>query len=121
MGKMMRGKDEDVDKFIVQYETATSEMKSTNIEINEDIQAIHLLNSINVDESEKRNIVSTATSLKTNDLYTDVKQSIRLLKGSLVENKTEKKSEEAFFGQSGRSRSMFRHKNDSRRESSRRR
>ena len=46
--KLLREKGEAIDKYIVKFETAISEMKSNSIELSQTVLAVHFLSTLNV-------------------------------------------------------------------------
>ena len=91
-----RGETESMHDFVIQYETAESNVKAFEREISNEILAIKLLDSIYVNEMERQNIVSHVKFEDNPNFYEDMKKSAKLLKGSLVEGK-KKDSEESYF------------------------
>ena len=97
---ILRNIDEDVDTFVVRYETVISEMNCAGVEVNDRIKALQLIKSINVDENQRRCILTNMNKANMDNIYVETKSSIRLLKGSLVERKAEAKEQEVFYGES---------------------
>ena len=83
--------EEETDKFLLRFETVEANLKSSMTDIPIMILAIQLLNSLNVDENQRRNIVTNIKLEDNIDVYDDIKKSIRLHKGSLVEEKKKRK------------------------------
>ena len=96
-----REKDESIDKYILRYETSESDLKCSDVDIPQKILAIQLLDTLNVDENQRRNILTAVNVDDPTNIYENMKRSVRLLKGSLVENNDNKsKEEDAFIGES---------------------
>ena len=99
-----RGKDEDLDKFILEFDTNLSELKCSMCELPEQVKAFQLLISMNLNERECQNILTNIKLQNVDNIYSDVKNSIKLLKGSLVTSAKpdlEKESDEnALYGES---------------------
>ena len=87
--KMKRDVKEDVSKYMLKFDTILSELKCSGIEITPIVQAIHLLSTINVNEAERRSILANTDSTKKEEIFENMKSSIRLLKGSLIEGTKE--------------------------------
>ena len=82
----MRKKDIKIDDFLLEYETAISRLLTVIPNIPKIILALQLLRAINVDEIQRRTILSNVKfDISNENVYEDLKTSIRLLKGSLVE------------------------------------
>ena len=91
----MRKKEESVEAFILRFETAEASLKCCNIELSSLNLAIHLIETLNVTESQKRNIISQVKFEDNPNVYEDVKKAIKLLEGSLVvKDKKEKAADE---------------------------
>ena len=98
--EMMRKKDEEIEPFMLKFDTAEAALRAVDCPLDKKILSLILLKAINVDKHEKRNIVSNL-NMESESLYEDLKSSIRLNKGSLVEGvkkkPTEKSDDEALY------------------------
>ena len=86
---MRREENESVHDFVVRYETAEADVKANAGDISDNILVIQLLDCINVSTMERQNIVANVKYENNPDYYEDIKKSIKLLKGSLVDDKKE--------------------------------
>ena len=98
-----RDDHEDVDKFILRFETAESNLRCSELEVPQEILAIQLINSINVDKAQKQNIVANVKYENNKSVYSDMKKSIKLLKGCLVEDKSKDADDDVMYGENKRS------------------
>ena len=89
-----RNKDESVDEFILKYETCESNLKCSVVELPQLILAIQLVESLNISEDQKRNILANIKIENSSTIYDDIKTAVRLLKGSIVEGNKKKSNEE---------------------------
>ena len=83
---LKRKPEEKVGDFILKYETMECNLKSSGINLSSLNLAIHLLETVNLSENQKRNIVSKVKFEDNDEVYDDVKKAIKLLEGSLVTN-----------------------------------
>ena len=90
---LLREHGENIHDFILRFETAEADLKLSNVEVTPLTLAIHLLEAINVDENQKRNIISKVTFEDNPNVYENVKDAIKLLEGSLVTKEKSDKSE----------------------------
>ena len=109
---MKRKDNESIGEFILRYETAEAKLRCSATALPPLLLAIHLIQSLNVDEAERRLIVSNIKFENNNEVYEQVKQSIRLHKSSLVEDKKEKahpeeSSEDTFYGEDRNSKHKY--------------
>ena len=84
--KMMRDKDESIDKYFLRFDTATAKLQQAAEPLLKTLLALHLLYTINVDETQRRLIVSNIR-LDQDNILDDIKTAIRIQKSSLVERK----------------------------------
>ena len=92
-----RAKDENIDAFLLRFETIESQMKSSAVDIPNTILALQLLKSIDVSSNQKQNILVHVDIDDPDTNYEKLKSSIRLLKGCLVE-KTDDDDEVNYTG-----------------------
>ena len=96
----MRKKEMKVDDFLVDFETSCSRLVNVIPNIPKIVFALQLLRAVNVDEAQRRSIISNIKfDVKNDNVYEELKSSIRLLKGSLVEKSNTTEENEAFYGQ----------------------
>ena len=88
-----RNKEEPIDDFLFRFETAESKMRQAVVQIPNQILALQLLEGINVTSDQRRNILVNVKVENTDTVYDDMKSSVRLMKGSLVENVVETKED----------------------------
>ena len=84
-----RYNEEKIDKFLLRFETLESKLKSSAVELPNLILALQLLESVNVNSDQKRNILVHVKVEHVDTVYEEMKSSLRLLKGNLVELTTE--------------------------------
>ena len=84
-----RASGENVDKFLLKYETAESKLINSAVELPKLILAIQLLEAANVDINQRRNILVHVKFENQETVYDDMKSSLRLFKGALVERTEE--------------------------------
>ena len=108
---------ENINEFIQRYETYKSDLRASIGEVSNYLLAIQLLEAIEVNESQKQNILSSVNFTKANEnVYEELKKSIKLLKGALTESSSDKEKsqpdEVTLYGEAkyGRGRSQFRGK-----------
>ena len=82
--------DEDIESFILRYETAEARLRATATPLPKLLLAINFILALNVDESQRHLIVNNINFEDNEEVYEDVKHSIRLHKGPPVENKINK-------------------------------
>ena len=108
--EMTRKKNDPIEPFMLKFDTAEAGLSALDCPVDQKILTLMLLKAINVDKSEKRTIISNM-NFESQSLYDDLKTSIRLNKGALVEGfkqkpveDDEKKSAEGevFYGDSWR-------------------
>ena len=75
---------EAIDESILRYDTIDSKLRASGEKLSQRALACHLVFKLDVDEMEKQNILSSVKFEDNENVYEDVKQKIRLLKGSLV-------------------------------------
>ena len=113
---IVRNKEESISDFLFRYETAESKMRQTAVNIPNKILMLQLLEAVDVKSDQRQNILVNVKIENEDTVYDDLKASIRLLKGSLVENSVETKKdaskdeEEINFNKNG----QFRNKSRSR-------
>ena len=83
---MKRSSGENLDEFLLRFETVESKLKCSAVELPNLILALQLLESVNVNSDQRRHILVHVKIENTDTVYDDMKSSIRLMKGSLVEN-----------------------------------
>ena len=90
---MKRSKEENIDKFLLRFETVESKLKCSAVELPNLILALQLLESVNVNTDQRRSILVHVKVENVDTVYEDMKSSMRLLKGNLVEGKSNSPSE----------------------------
>ena len=97
---LKRGTNESVESFLLRLETAETELKCSNINLSSLNLAIHVLETINLNESQKRNIVCNVKFEDNPDVYEDLKKAVKLLEVSLVkaDDEAPENSEEVMYG-----------------------
>ena len=81
-----RKKDTNVEDFILDFESLVSKLLTVIPNIPKIIIALQLLRAINVDEIQRRSILANIKfDISNENIYDELKSSMRLLKGSLVE------------------------------------
>ena len=98
--EIKRAQNEGIEDFIIKYDTVLSEMKCSNVDVNEKIKTLQLIRAINVDEMQRRLIMTHVKGSDEDNLYESTKASIRLLKGSLIEQKLKPSEQEVYYGES---------------------
>ena len=84
---------------MLEFETNSSRLLSVIPNIPPLILALQLLKSVNIDEMQRRSILSHVKfDISNENVYEDLKSAIRLLKGTLVEKSKKTADEEAFYG-----------------------
>ena len=121
---ILRKKGEEIGAFLLKFETAEVNLKCSNVQLSPLTIAIHLLEAINVDENQRRNIISNIKFDDNPDVYTDLKKAIKLLEGTLVkkpeENKETVSSDDTFYGDQNYTKTFHkRNENPNKREYSR--
>ena len=97
-----RDKNEAVDDFILKYETCESNLKCSEVELPQLILALQLLESLNIYEDRKRNVLANIKMENSTTNYEDIKTAVRLLKGSIVEGNKKKSDEDINFSDNRR-------------------
>ena len=91
---------EAVEDYILKYETCESNLKCSGIELQQVPLAIQFVDSLNVNEDQRRSILANIKMENTDTIYEDIKKAVRILKGSIVEgckNVDDKDGEEINF------------------------
>ena len=81
---LKRKEEEIIQSYIVKFETTESDLRSSGVELSSLNLAIHLLETINVDENQRRSIVSQVKFEDNSSVYDDITKAIRLLEGCLA-------------------------------------
>ena len=89
-----RANEENIDKFLLRYETAESKLKNTAVDMHKLILAIQLMEAANVTLDQRRNILAHVKIDNHDNVYDDMKSALRLMKGTLVEGVKELPSDE---------------------------
>ena len=84
-----RSTNEKIDTFLHRFETIEAQLKSSINEIPNLILALQLLDSVDVTSDQKQNILVHVDIDNPDTVYEEIKTSLRLLKGSLVEDTKE--------------------------------
>ena len=85
---MKKSSEEKIDTFLLRFETAESQLKSSAAEIPNIILALQLLESVGATSDQKRNIMVHVNLDNLDTVYDEMKTSLRLLKGNLVEDQS---------------------------------
>ena len=83
--EVKRKESETLDDFILRFETVESNLKCSVVELPQLILALQLVETLNISADQKRNILANIKIENTETIYEDIKSSVRLLKGVLVE------------------------------------
>ena len=96
---MKRSKEEPIDEFLLKFETVESKLKCSAVELPNLILALQLLESVDVTSDQRRSILVHVKIENLDTVYEDMKSSLRLLKGNLVEgnNKQNETDDEVNF------------------------
>ena len=111
--EIKRNDSEKIDEFLLRFDTAESKLRNTVVQLPNLILPLQLIDSVDVSADQKRNILANVKNVEDPDtILDDMKSSLRLLKGSLVEdhNRASGNSEEEvnFVRNASRSRSKSR-------------
>ena len=113
---LKRKESEKLDDFLLRFETTESTLRSSAVELPNVVLALQLIKSVNVNSNQRRNILVHVDMDKTDTVYDDMKSSIRLMKGSIVEKDTEANNDDdevnynqSFKNHQSRSRSTHRY------------
>ena len=87
-----RNNEEHIDSFLLRFETIESQLISSAVPIPNTILSLQLLKSVNVSGDQRQNILLNVSLDNTDTVYDEMKTSIRLLKGNLLESKKEPKT-----------------------------
>ena len=75
-----RANEENIDKFLLRYETADSKLKNTAVGMPNLILAIQLMEAANVTVDQRRNILAHVKMDNHDSVYEDMKSALRLMK-----------------------------------------
>ena len=87
-GDIKRAHDEKIDSFLHRFETLESQMKNSAVEIPNLILALQLFESVDVKSDQIQNIFVRVNMDNADTVYDEMKSSIRLMKGILVEEES---------------------------------
>ena len=79
-----------VQQFLLRFDTLTAKLQQAAVPLPDILLGLHLLYTLNIDEMQRRCIVSSI-SMEKESVLEDIKSAIRVQKSSLVERKDEKK------------------------------
>ena len=82
---ILRARNENIDPFLLRFETAESKLKNSSARLPGMILALHLLETANLEVDQRRNILVHVKIDDEETVYEEMKSALRLLKGSLVE------------------------------------
>ena len=82
---MIRERNENIDPFLLRFETVESKVKNAAAKLPNMILALHLLETANFGVDQTRNILVHVKIDDEETVYEEMKSALRLLKGSLVE------------------------------------
>ena len=92
-----RSNGENINDFLLRFETIESRLRcSTTVNLPNQILALQLLDSVDVNSDQRRSILVNVKIENNDTVYEDMKSSIRLLKGVLVEKEINIKQENTF-------------------------
>ena len=74
----IREKEEKVGDYILRFETAESDLRCSGVELSQLNLAIHLLETINLSENQKRNIVSKVKFENNPNVFDETKDAVKL-------------------------------------------
>ena len=105
-----RNDGESIDDFLLRFDTVESKLKSTATELPALVSTLHLLEAVDVSSDQRQNILVNVNVENTDTILDELKSSLRLLKGNLVETTKIYNEEEVNFNRNdisnrGRSRS----------------
>ena len=92
--EIKRGESEPVDDFLLKFETSESNLKCSAVGLPQLLLALQLVESMNISDDQKRNILANVKMENHETIYDDIKTSIRLLKGTIVEGYRKKDTKE---------------------------
>ena len=92
-----RNVEEPIDDFLLRFDTIESKLKSAATELPAMITTLNLLESVNVSSDQKQNILVNVKVENNDTILDDLKRSLRLLKGNLIEGKKEEEDDEVNF------------------------
>ena len=98
MTELKRLAGEDLEKFLLKFDTAEAALKSLGILLDNKIKALLLIKAMNLEESEKRSIV-TNVKIDGDSIFEDLKSSIRQHKGALVEGAKRKDEDSVMYSE----------------------
>ena len=101
--EMKRSDTEKIDEFLLRFETSESQLRNSAVELPNMVLSLQLLKSVNVTSDQRRNILAQIKFENSDTIYDDLKSSMRLMKGSLVEgraNDDKNKEEEINYNNS---------------------
>ena len=87
--KIKRNKNESIDDFLFRFETAESKLRQAACQIPNLILMLQLLEAVDIKSDQKQNVLVHVKTENTEQVYEDLKSSLRLLKGSLTDNHRE--------------------------------
>ena len=104
--KIKRSKNESIDDFLFRFETAESKLRQAACRIPNLILMLQLLEAVDIKSDQKQNVLVHVKTENSEEVYEDLKSSLRLLKGTLTENPIEDNErndseEEVNFNRSG--------------------
>ena len=86
---LKRGENEDITKYLLRFDTICAKLQQSAVPLPNALLSLHLLHSLNIDEMQRRCIVSNI-SLDSETVLDDMKTAVRLLKSSIVEKNVKK-------------------------------
>ena len=91
---LKRGEHEDLNKFLLRFDTIVAKLQQSAVPLPNALLSLHLLHSLNVDEMQRRCII-TNISLEKESVLDDMKSAVRMLKSSIVERKVENENKDS--------------------------
>ena len=83
---LKREESDPVDEFLLKFETNESNLKCSATGLPKLILALQLVESMNISEDQRRNVMANVKIENHETIYDDIKTAIRQLKGSIVED-----------------------------------
>ena len=85
--------DEAASDFVTRFENIETQLRNVNIQIPSKALAIHLMNSSNMEQQSKENVLTKTKLDSEGEIYSSMKQSIREMKGKLTSTSDKKNNE----------------------------
>ena len=102
---LKREESDPVDEFLLKFETNESNLKCSATGLPKLILALQLVESMNISEDQRRNVMANVKIENHETIYDDIKTAIRLLKGSIVEGSKKENEDINYIANKNRARS----------------